>query len=151
MNIHTRITAGGVLLIAGAVALAGCAQMGPSMVDEPCPDDCDLTITLSEDDPNAIPTISKSRYRIKAGAELNVILDGPRGTGASVLIFPGDSAFVNRNGEPVYTVVLNPGRMGKKFKIGPVGSCPRGGCKYLVANQGRGERRVLDPYIIIDP
>jgi hypothetical protein len=151
MNESTRFTVGGALLVAGVVALTGCAQMGPAMVDGPCQHNCELTITLPEDDPNAHPTISESRYWIKAGAELKVILAGPKDTGASVLIFPENSAFVNRNGDPIYTVVLHPGRAGKTFKIGPATSCPRGGCKYLVANQGRGERRVLDPYIIIDP
>lgn len=123
----------------------------PSRENE-CPPKCELSVALPSN-ARMSPTISKSVFHARGGATVIINLDNQTNRmerGATVLRFQ-EAAFVNRRGQPMTTVTLNPGR--NEFTLRPYsdGACraEQGGCKYDVINTGDPSRPVLDPHVII--
>jgi len=124
----------------------------PELPVDRCPPNCTLTVTLPAD-PSTPPEVSHPRFFAEGGADITIVLvdkSNRPGPAATVLRFPGESAFTNRGGQPMKTVTLNPGNNG--FKIRDYGSAclpAQGGCKYDVINTGEPGRPALDPHMII--
>jgi hypothetical protein len=100
------------------------------------------------------PTISNSVLHARSGATVVIYLENQSSQSsreaATILRFQ-EAAFVDRNGRPMTTVTLTPGK--NEFTVRPYsdGACraERGGCKYDVINTGDPGRPVLDPHVII--
>lgn len=121
----------------------------------PCNADCELVIVLPSDDakpPEVAP--DQLRFNVAGGTEVTIRVKKPLlqpgGKAVTVLRFE-QPAFVNPGGQPMLTVPLKAGK--NVFRAMPAGACPAvdGGCKYDIINTGNPARRVLDPWIIIDP
>ena len=117
-----------------------------------CPPKCELDVALPTN-ARMSPTISKSVLHTRGGATVSINLDSQTSRsqrGATVLRFQ-EAAFVDRNGRPMMTVTLTPGRNVFTVRDYADGACraEKGGCKYDVINTGDPSRPVLDPHVII--
>jgi hypothetical protein len=123
----------------------------PSRENE-CPPQCELSVALPSN-ARMSPTISRSVFHARGGATVTITLDNQSTRterGATVLRFE-EAAFVDRNGRPMMTVSLTPGKNELTVRPYSDGACraEKGGCKYDVINTGDPDRPVLDPHVII--
>jgi len=111
-----------------------------------CPPACGLNTTVPADESRA-PEINIETLSVSPGAEIDF------GTNKRVLIRfeGGQSPFVNRNGNPIKTLTIIPGRP-QRFSVREQGDdCKQPpGCKYSVMALPPGGRPILDPYMIIE-
>jgi len=151
MNSTAKTTA---LSIAALTLLGGCEVREARQI---CRSDCRLTIDLPED-ASRPPNASSERLELAGGIELEVRLEGGTADNRStVLRFyrPGEhdqagTPFVDRNGRPVYRVVLNASSQRLRVRPWGDGACREpNGCKYDIVNSGNPDRPAKDPWIIL--
>ena len=123
------------------------AQHGP-----PCRQDCEVEIIVASQGPPGIPP-GQERFRVEGSQTITFHLKDPGANRRVVLVFE-DPAFVDRQGNLLYSIPLRPGR--QTFTTRPAPACAPspdenepGGCKYTVVDLGDQTREVLDPWIII--
>lgn len=145
------------ITLAIAAIATGCQDDRPAKDPEVCRDNCQLTISLPEDATQP-PRSSSEHMHLAAGGEFDILLEGGApGQQATELRFDrsGDqessgTPFVNRNGQPVYQVRLNPGSNRLQLRPWDDGVChPPEGCKYDIVNTGTPGRPSQDPWIIL--
>lgn len=149
-----RITTFTTASLATLVLLGGCQVHDAADI---CRSDCRLTVTLPEDIKRP-PAASQERLELAGGVELEIrLVGGTANNRATVLRFdrPGQSEqagtpFVDRNGRPVYRVVLNAGSRRLRTRPWEDQACrPPEGCKYDIVNTGNPDRPAKDPWIIL--
>lgn len=138
------------------VIASGCATSpGNDEIETACAADCSITVGIPVDDRQ--PPAAPDAYRVQEGASVRFDLATDNGSQVRnqrmVLAF-GQAAFVDRRGNPVYTLEL--GESGQQFRARAYedGVCRApAGCRYVLVNVGNPRRPAVisSPRIIIDP
>ncbi len=125
-------------------------QRGQGM-PELCTENCDIAITLPEavDQLPSVPDV----IRVAGNTEVNFQLGrGSSEDQRTVLSFE-QPAFVDGQGNPLYTLELGPGNNRHLTQPAEANVCsPPDGCRYVVIDVGQPQRPsiISSPYIIIE-
>lgn len=137
------------------LAIGGCAVPGArddaDQVQEPCRADCQLSFELpaNVDERPRVQDV----YHIAGGTELDFRIPGRKnpdvsGHPARTVLSFAEPAFLDRQGDPAYTLELMPGNNRFTARDSGSGVCtPPDGCRYVVINVGQPGR----PSIISSP
>ncbi|MDT8449243.1 MAG: hypothetical protein RQ847_03625 [Wenzhouxiangellaceae bacterium] len=133
-----------ILSITG-LALAGCATDPDLRKTHACPDPCVVEIQVADpNEPDNPPRVEPQRVDVSGSHELHFNVTGTGGNNAALTLVFEEAIVRPGQGNWLYRVNLTHGN--NEFDIRPYsdGLCVGvNGCKYVVINRGRPDRRSL--------